>query len=318
MMIPTRFARLLLAVLLTGGAARAGGLRDPEAERLFREGTALLERGELAGACEKLDAASKREDDIHVLGLLALCHERIGRPGKAWNEFRRIEPRVPPGEKAAFVARHLKALEASVARAPLDVGDATILEVRVDREPAVLDGGRLVTDPGEHTISVEAGGKARTRNVTLQRGDNAPIVMIDVAPPRRASPPAAPNVSGTRPIGGYALAGVGAIGLGLGAYFGLRTFALHDEARQACGAAGTIGSTTTCLSDSDKANAKERQASDFALASTIAFAGGAVMAALGVVLIVTGGDARSGAISTGRAHVVPSIGPAYAGLSGAF
>src|SRR5215813_419742 len=90
----------LAAVLFVAGAARADGLNDAEAERLFKEGQGLLEQGQVHEACDKFDLSLRREQNLNTLALLALCHERGNKPGKAWNEFKRAEREAPPGEKA--------------------------------------------------------------------------------------------------------------------------------------------------------------------------------------------------------------------------
>src|SRR5215831_10871936 len=94
-----RFALAPLVVVLFAGAAHA----DPEADELRRAGRELLERGRVNEACDKFELSLKREDNVDTLGLLAACHEQAGKPGKAWNEFHRAEPRVPPGDKAVYV-----------------------------------------------------------------------------------------------------------------------------------------------------------------------------------------------------------------------
>src|SRR5262249_58030092 len=133
--------------------ATARGFSDGEPERLSREAQALFERDQAHGACDRLDLSLHREPSFRTLAVLALCHERDNRPGRAWNEFKRAERDAPPGDKAAVVAQHLKALESKVARARLDVGSRVIGEVRVDNEAVLLDQGRVVTDPTLHPIA---------------------------------------------------------------------------------------------------------------------------------------------------------------------
>ena len=71
------------AIVFFAGAARADGLADPEAERLFKEGQGLLEQGQVHEACDRFDLSLRREQSLNTLALLALCHERDNKPGKA-------------------------------------------------------------------------------------------------------------------------------------------------------------------------------------------------------------------------------------------
>lgn len=331
---PSLVAGLALAFLglMEPDVARAQSGADTESERLVKEGQELLERGQVGAACDKLDLALKRADSVNTLALLAFCHEREGKPGRAWNEFKRVEPRAPTGDKAAFVAQHLKALEPKVARARLDVGSRTITEVRVDNELVLLDQGRVVADAGEHTIRVEAGGHVLTRNATLRVGDNPTIVMQAEASPPAAPPPVlppaladdararAPEESGGGRTAGWILTGVGVAFLGVGVATGVQTLKLKSDADQICGAAAPScpGATLEqARAASDAAEAKKKEAITTSWFST----GGVILGAAGVVgglyLLLSSG-ASSPAKSAGGVHVVPTVGLGAAGLSGWF
>ncbi len=317
--IPAALA-VALAAALSVGAARADGTTDPEAERLVKEGQDLLERGQIADACDKFDLSLKRAESVNTMALLAFCHERAGKPGRAWNELKRIEPRAPTGDKAAFVAQHLKALEGKVARARLDVGNRTISEVRVDNEVVVLDQGRIVADPGEHTIRVEAGGRVLSRNATMRLGDNPTIVLADPTPPAPPSPTegdpprAEGDGSGAR-IGGWVLASAGVVLLGVGIVEGVATLGIKSDADGICG-----GSAPTCKDPKAAADAAARR-HDAVLPSWIATGGiglGVVGLGVGILLIATSGPAAPPPPPTTGLRVTPTFGLGSVGLSGSF
>jgi hypothetical protein len=317
------FAALPIMVLLAAGVARADVTPDAEAERLVKEGHELLERGQVAEACDKFDLSLKRADTVNTLALLAFCHEREGKPGRAWNEFKRVEPKAPTGDKAVFVAQHLRALEAKVGRARLDVGSRTITEVRVDNEVVLLDQGRIVADPGDHTVRVDAGGHVLTRNATFKVGDNPTIMMTespvptpaqsdaDTPPPRR---PASDDGSGAR-IAGWVVIGVGVALVAVGVVEGLNTFGLKSDADALC-----AGPPTKCKDDAstNAAESKRRLAVTASWVSNIGFGLGAVGLGIGIYLVATAGGSAPAPARSGVVRVTPVLGPGAVGLAGSF
>jgi hypothetical protein len=293
--------------------SRVAWADDAEAERLTKEGQDLLEHGQVNEACDKFDLSLKHAENLNTMALLAFCHERAGKPGRAWNEFKRIEPRVPTGEKAAFVAQHLRALDGKVARARLDVGNRTISEVRIDNEVVLLDQGRIVADPGEHTIRVEAGGRTLTRNASLRAGDNAAIVMSDTSPPSSPSEtsetPPPPTESGGSSTLGWVLTGLGAGFLGVGIYEGVNTLSIKKDADNICGA-----SAPTCTSPAAEASAASRK-HDAVVPSWLATGGLALgLAGLGTgiyLLVTQPSPARAGTL-----QVRPLVGAGVVGVMG--
>ena len=320
---PASLLAFVCVVLVAGSAAAADGLPESEAERLTKEGQELLERGQFAEACDKFDLSLKREDSVNTLALLAFCHERAGKPGKAWNEFRRVEPRVPPGDKAVFVAQHLRALESKVARARLDVGNRTITEVRVDNDVVALEEGRIVADPGAHTVRVVADGKTMSRNARLVLGDNADIVMVEAPPPPPAdtmsqvAPPAVADAppddgSGRRTVA-WALGGAGVVLLGVGIYEGIKTISIKKDADTTCG-----DGSPTCVTPARAAQASSRRG-DAVVPSWIA-TGGVVLGAvgLGTAIYLLATPSAPPAVTTGGVRWTPAVGFGAAGVTGSF
>ena len=311
------------AALVASLTAPRAHAEDAEAERLAKDGQELLARGQVSEACDKLELSLKREDTLNTLALLAFCHERAGKPGRAWNEWKRVEPKAPPGDKAASVATHLRGLDGKVARARLDVGSRTITEVRVDNEVIILDQGRLVADPGEHTIRVEAGGKVLTRNALLKVGDNPAIVLADQpassdpAPEHADTPPktaSADDGSGAR-IAGWVLASAGVVALGVGIFEGVNTLSIKKDADNLC------GSSTKICRDANAQAAAEARRKDALLPSWVATGGiglGVVGLGVGIYLIATSGSSSAPAVTSGNVRVSPTIGPGSVGLTGTF
>jgi hypothetical protein len=313
------------AAILAAGVARADGLADVEADKLLKAGQDLFEKGQIHEACDKFDLSLRREHNLNTLALLALCHERENKPGKAWNEFKRAERDAPQGEKAAVVAQHLKALEAKVARARLDVGSRVMREVRVDNEPVILDQGRVVTDPGYHSIvvTVEAAGplgaRTVTRNAKLEQGDNADIV-IETGDERGAAPTGeSPPGAGTngRRAAGFVLVGVGVVGLAVGTVVGISVLNTKSQADDLCYPKNP--SRSGACDSADAANSAEDKKQQAIVPSWLATASlgiGAVGIGAGIYLLLTAG--RSAPSGTAAPRIQPTVGPRSLGLSAVF
>ena len=67
-------------------AAQSAAQKAAMAQALYESGTQLLERGEHAAACPKLEE-SQRLDPAMGTSLLATCSPATGRPTSAWSLF---------------------------------------------------------------------------------------------------------------------------------------------------------------------------------------------------------------------------------------
>src|SRR5262249_32266694 len=106
-------ASMLISLLATPTLAAA----DTEAERLFNEARALMQRGAFDEACPTLAESQRIEPRLGTLRNLAACHERQGKSASAWVEY----------QKALTAAR----AEGHAERARLAEERIRILEPRV-------------------------------------------------------------------------------------------------------------------------------------------------------------------------------------------
>ena len=97
-------AAVALVSILAGltGSASAASAEESEAERSFRLGQEHLVRGQIQEACALFELSLKKEEATGTLVNLAFCHEKEGRPERAWNEFKRAEGKAQ-GERREFV-----------------------------------------------------------------------------------------------------------------------------------------------------------------------------------------------------------------------
>lgn len=292
---------LVLTVLSASHHAMAD---ESDAERLFREGQELLGKGQTKLACDKFELSLKKEETVSTLVNLAFCHERDGKPGRAWNEFKRASL-TAKAERLAFVQQHLKVLDAKVGHASMEVGAHVISDVKLDGEPAYVDPlARITADPGSHSVTVSVDGNTQTLTrdkVVLRLGENNPeitFVFEDAPKPKPPPPPVEHAEAAKATTGddhgsdpkrtvGFVFMGLGVVGVGIGSYFGVQAFALKPDC--------------TGAACSEPQNAEGRRAVTAGRISTVAFVAGGVALAGGLVLMLTStSSSKPSAPSTAR------------------
>jgi hypothetical protein len=246
-------AVLAIAWLGTEPARAQTGEQVAAAEALFREAKQLIAEGRAAEACAKFEASHKLDPAVGTLLNLADCNEQIGKTASAWAQFLEAETlsRRAGSELRERVARErAAALEPRLMRLAIEVPEQVrVAGLTVKRDGQIIDpagwGSGFPVDPGEHEVVVTAPGKRdwTRRIVTDREGEQFEVTVTalqDVAPaaepgppvqaaapPAVAAPPApvaapaeADDGSAQRTIG-FAVGGLGLVGLGVGTAFGL-------------------------------------------------------------------------------------------------
>lgn len=322
--LPSSFRRAARRATVVAAAAAAVVLVDPApasaqstdrvlAEALFREGRALMEQEKIPEACAKFAESYRLDRALGTLINLALCHEKEGRTATAWAEFNEAaaEAAAEKDDREPFARKHVAALAAELPRLALAVAPEasalSSLEIRLDG--AAL--GRaawsspLPIDPGEHEIRATAEGKKPwSAKVTIPKGagvtslsvpalEDLPKANAEEPPPSPAPlSPAEPRSGSAQRTLGWVAGGVGVAGLAVGAVFGLRALSLKSERDAHCSSGN--------LCDQEGVD-KDGDARSAATISTIGFVAGGVLAATGVVLVLTApkGSTRVGVSGRG-------------------
>jgi hypothetical protein len=232
--------------------------------------------------------------------------------------------------------RRLDELERAQPTIVFEVKDAAgvdVIDVRVsaDGQPLVahLSGKPVNVDPGAHEFTFEVAGKPPvTERVLVSEGEigrrervvigTAPVAASAPASPSSAplstSEPSTPPSSGlgARKVIGLSIGGVGVVGVGVGAVFGLMASSAWSHAKSACG-----GDPTRC-NDVTSGNSYRDTTQTDGTISTIGFIAGGVLVAAGAIVLFTG--AHHEQTSATGVVVAPSLGPGLAGvaLKGAF
>lgn len=309
----------------------AQSLADKETARAqMDEGDAKREKQDYKGA---LAAYEKADAIMHVptTGLeVARMQAQLGMLLEARETLSRVV-RLPakPNEPAAFVnarkaadqlndelAKRVPAVQLVISG--VDAGQ--VPEVTIDNEPlpaAVLNVPRKV-NPGTHMVVVKAGSAEKKTEVVVAEKETK-TVNIDLKdkPAEKPEPVKSDTGDGERQtrilmFGGFGLA---IVGIGVGAVTGFMSMSKVDEIKNDCRDDKCPASRATDIDD----------AKSLGNISTIAFAAGAVGAAVGVVgLIMMSGSKSESPPAGSTAHAQttlktrPILSPAFLGLSGTF
>jgi hypothetical protein len=181
-----------------------------------------------------------------------------------------------------------------------------------------LDGTALAIDPGEHRVVFETAGQApvekhfvireaqKDRREAITIGPiptptsaapapaASPPVALGVTPTSTLSPPAAPRTVTYESVGdngaavrtlGYVLGGVGVVGIGIGAIFGLQMKSKISDRDTANACSADSSCTTADAAHIDQLTKGARSDSTI---STISFVAGSGILVTGLVLVIAG------------------------------
>ena len=303
------------------------------ARALYKEGRALRERGDLAGALEKFQAA-------HALGQtpitgieLARTYVQLGRlveaeevslgvsriPVASDETGRSVQARQDAAELAASLGPRLATLVVSVHG--LAPGVEPHLTIDGRDVPAAAIGEPRRTDPGKHVavLTLSTGTTVRGE-AQVGEGESRALVLEAGAPPPEVQPPPPPvNATDDADVHYYRaprsplLLSTGititAIGLTAGIAFGVMTLNQRSNLGGVCPNQRCGPSAWDAL-DTARTNAA------FSTAGFAMAAGGAALVAVDIFFRVHGAntpDARAA-----HATVVPDLGAGWVGAHGTF
>lgn len=284
------------------------------AQVLFDSGRKLLQEGNYAQACKRLEQSQAIEPGIGNLLYLADCYEHIDRTASAWALFIEAASRaaaVGESERARIGRRRADSLKESLSSLTLEVPQPHVLPgLEVARNgvqvPASLWGVSVPVDPGDYNIvarapgrivwssSVHVGASAARASMTIPLLSEEPVsaaarppaVETRVLAPANTLPLTAaghaplPTGGSFQRVLGASLAGVGGVAIIVGAVFGGRAIAKNDEAKRLCPDAGPICDDITGVE-------LTRQADSAATAANVLMIGGAALFAGGAIVYLT-------------------------------
>jgi hypothetical protein len=330
-----------MAALASAPAARAQSSSDQAAaEALFKQARDLMASGQYAEACPKLAESERLDPAPGTMLNLATCYERNGQVASAWVTFKEAATaarKADQTDRARLATEKAAALEPSLPTLTIVVppaSDLPDLEVRRDGEVVGRAewGAPIPLDPGPHAIEARAAGRVAWQGqapalavgtkasvevpplATLPEGQSAPVpgAAPGIAPPATPAQAALPSAMDTTPAEpahrggtqraiGWIAGGVGLAGVAAGAVFG--AIAMSDNNQASNGCISNVCNNQGISSTHDAKNA--------ATASTVAFAVGGGLVAIGLVLWLTApGDVHASGV---HAALVPLASDGAAG-----
>ena len=303
---------------------------DPAgAQTLFYEARQLMNAGKFAEACPKLEESLRLDDGLGTAFNLADCNEHIGKLATAWAGFLDVASgakSVGQADREKLARKRAASLEPRLPKMIVDV-PSTLKDATVKRDGVVVGaaawGTPIPVDAGPHQITVTAPGKqwdatstaAEKQTVHVAVPAELPAAAIAEAPPPPPPldaanttggagfvPPAQESRGGTQRALGWTLAGVGLVGIGVGAGFGLSSMSKRDDSRDHC-------QGNACDPDGVSLRSDAIKNGNIATISMIA-GGAAVVGGLALVLTAPKGEKPR----TGTIQAVPMAGLGSAGM----
>jgi hypothetical protein len=291
-----------LLLVLAAGAARADGAGM--AIELFTQGKQLMNAGDFAEARVRLIESARLDPKVGTLASLAVCEEKLGHLAEAharWQQARALATATNDARRP-LTESEIARIDRSVPKLSIEVRGGsppglTIKADDLDVGPGMLK-APLPVDPGDHTVSAVAPGKLPWSQKVHTEADGK--VTVVVVGPLQDAPSAGPGEgaggAGTgagregaaaggggggwrgQRTTGVVVTGLGVAGLAVGGAFGVQTLVLKNQRGKFCDANNVCTSSGVNL---------DHDARTAATVSTIAMVAGGVVAAGGLVLVLT-------------------------------
>jgi hypothetical protein len=235
---------LFVAVFALASPAR-GDDTITAAERLFQEARVLVEHGDYAAACPKLEASQKLEPAVGTQFNLADCYERIGRTASAHALFTQVagiaraagkfERERSARTRADALAPRLARVRVTITT-PAPGEELRIDETLLDKTPPPEG---IPIDPGAHRLRASAPERRPWElAITAVEGQVTDAVVPTLVDPRPPSAPPAtpapPAPSSTQRTVALVLGGAGIVAAGVGSVAGLLAIASRSTAEREC------------------------------------------------------------------------------------
>lgn len=333
------------------GSSTAPAPASPDASRaeaLFQEGKSLLEQGNFSEACDRLSKSDTLDPAISTLGLLAACHEQLGRVATALREYRETAKRAEAAgdSRAEFARKRAAELEPKVPALTIRAtSSAPSMEVFLAFERLTADkiGAPIPVDPGGYEIIARAPGMRELRwTIAVKEGAKLVIDLPALVPPDgppyppsatsagdaatkphpSASPPppvalpppsAAPPPSGlsTRQIAAIIAGGVAVVGVGVGSGFGISAMNKNLKSE-------SIATSCATRAACEEGKTLRDEAFQAATISTVGFGATAVGAAMAIILVaLPSGSPKASTKDEASRHlwIAPQIGAGEGGAT---
>jgi len=227
-----RFLVTLAAFALVATVhSRALAAEDPEA--VFAEANGLLEAGNFEAALPVFERAQKLDPGIGTMFNIALCHQKLGRLAVAYRMYEEVFRLAQVGGKKArqdAATQKLAELKPQLAYFVIDSKEPGEIVVRVDGESVNKASWKFVpVDPGVHHVEATASTKKPwSADIAAPgTGEHAEVMvpLLEVA---------TVETTDVRRTVGYAVGGLGIVGIGAAAVTGIMVLNAKSTADEHC------------------------------------------------------------------------------------
>jgi hypothetical protein len=307
------------------GASSSQG-SQAAAQALFDEARKAMAQGNYAAACPKFADSEKLDPGAGTLLNLANCYDKNGQSASAWATFKDAAAEARKSghpDWEATARKRATALEATLSRLTIEVPETSVVDgLTLLRDGVAMGrtewGVAIPVDPGSHLIEATAPNAHKWSN-PVSVGPNGAIVSVTVPPlevEKVAAPPPSPPApiveppkTNTQRTIGIVLAAVGVGGIAVGSVFGAEAISKNHQALEPA----NCPTSTRC---DQTGIGLTSDAKTFATVSTIGFAAGAGVLALGGILFFTAPSRnKSEARAPGAFRVTPAVAPGSYGVA---
>ena len=284
------------------------------AEKLFAEAIALVKEGHYTDACPKFEESQHLDPGLGTQFNLALCFEKVGRLGSAWRSFvtvKRLAHESGKKGREEAALQKMEELRARVSHLVLTAPDADVtLKVdgqQVDREAW----GFYAVDPGDHTVEATAPTKKSWQAVvTVAAATDSAGTEVGVDVPPLVATAQTHEVTVTKETSnakrtiGFAVGGVGIVGIAVAAVTGIAVLNDHAIAESRC----TGGLPPACRDQG--ARDAVSTGKTLLVVNAVAWGMGIVGLGMGSFLVLTSGTKKPA-----TAQLAPLVGRDLGGMS---
>ena len=311
---------VLGGIVLSASPAAAQQRTDPvAADYIFREARKSVAAGDYAKACPMFAESLRLDPGAGTRMNLADCEEHIGKIASAWEHWREAfdDMHGKMDARSARAQRKIAALEKRLPRLTLKLEPAAVKDAKVERDGVEIGAATLglpiPVNPGAHAIVVHAAKhEDRKYTIDVKESQLAELVVGMGAevpdaplPPTAVAKPETPvkATSSGGKTAGFALLGLGGIGVAVGAVTGIMALGKKSSVQDHCSA--DPGGGVACRDSAGLDAASSGRT--LATVSTVAFAVGAVAIGVGAFLVFTSHDGSKTVTALGPS-VVPGGG----------
>lgn len=312
----------LCLALGLGASSAYGQTAEAKAEELFNKAVELSEQRNYAEACPLLAESHKLDPRASTMFALADCERLGGKIASAVEHFRaylkeydvmKSDVRKRHGQRANSAKGYIKSLEPQLPMLKMSffsgIPDEFVLTIDGKVIHRISLDKDFPVDPGDHLIVVQVPGRTdSTQRISIANKEKKNIDLV-------VGPVAAPNDDGDESRGtsprkkiGFIVLGTGAAGLIFGGVMGGLAVGKKNIVDEHC---------TGLNCDADGFDAVN-QGRTFGNLSTVGFAAGGVLAAVGAVLIITAPKSTPKTSWLTGIGATATAGGAFVGVEGRF